>query len=86
MALYFSNSLSSSIWKNINLLFLCLSSSLTLKDLTYPLILDNIESNGLITSSKYPVRYLGLVFCSNNFEATVLSTLTSQVFIDFFAL
>ena len=33
--------------------------SLSLKALKYSLILGNIETNGLITSSEYPVKYWG---------------------------
>ena len=56
-------------------------SSLTSKVLSYPLILDNIKINGLITLSNYPIEYLELVFLLINFEMTILSTLTSQIFI-----
>ena len=85
IVLYFSNSFSSSIQKDINLLFLFLSPSLTSYVLTYPLILGNIKTNGLITLSKYPIKYLQLVFVLINFEITILSTLTSQTFIGFSA-
>ena len=67
-----------------NLLFLLLFLSLTLDVSTYPLILGNIETNGLITLSKYPTNYLELVFVSTNFEITILSTLTSQIYIGLF--
>ena len=63
--------------KNISLL----SHSLTLNVLTYPPILGIIKTNGLIALSKYPIKYLELVFALSNFEATILSTLTSQTFI-----
>ena len=81
MALYFSTSLSSSMLKDINLLFLFLSLSppLSLKVQTYPTILGNIKTNGIITSSKYPIRYFELFFVSIDFEIIVLSTSTSQV-------
>ena len=62
-------------------LFLSLSPSLTLKVLTYPLIIANIKANSLITSSKYPIKYLKLIFVSINFETTILLTLTSQILI-----
>ena len=39
-----------------NLLFL------SLKVLTYPHILDEIKTNGLIASSKYPIKHLELFF------------------------
>ena len=65
------------------LLFLSLSPSLTLNALTYPYILDNVETDGLITLSKYPIKYFELVFVSSNFGRTILSTLTSQIFIAF---
>ena len=55
MVSYFSNSSSSSIHKDINLLYLPLS--LTLKVLTYPLILGNFKTNGLMTLSKYPIKH-----------------------------
>ena len=66
-------------------LLLSLSSSLTLNVLTYPLILSNIKTNGLIYLSKNPIKYLQTVFVSPNFEITILSILTSQIFIVFFA-
>ena len=76
MVLCFSNSLSSSIWKDINLLFLSLNPSLTpsLHVLTYPLILGIRKSNSLIALSEYPIKYLELVFILTNFEITILST------------
>ena len=58
IALYFSNSYSSFIGEDINFLFL----SLPLKNLTYPLILGNIKTNGLINLSKYPTEYLKFLF------------------------
>ena len=85
MALYFSNSFSSSIRKDINLLFLFLSPSLTLNVLTYPLILGIIKTNGPMALSKYPIQYLELDFVLTNFEIAILSTLASQIFIGFFA-
>ena len=57
MVSYFSNSSSSSIHKDTNLLYLPLSLSLTLKVLTYPLILGNFKTNGLMTLSKYPIKH-----------------------------
>ena len=81
IALYFSNSFSSSLQKDINLL----SSSLNLNILTYPLILGIIKTNGLIALSNFiPIKYLELDFLSINFEATILSKLASQIFIGFF--
>ena len=85
MVLYISNSFSSSIRKDVKLLFVSLSLSLTLNVLTYPLILGNIKTNGLITLSKYQMKYLELFFVSANFEMTVLLKSTSQIFIYFFA-
>ena len=79
MVLYFSNSFSLSIWKEINLLLL----SFTLNVLTYPLILGNSKTNGLTTLSKYTIKYLEFVFVSTNFEITILSNLTSQIIIVF---
>ena len=63
--------------KEINLL------SLNLHVLTNPFTLGSIKIND-ITSPKYPIQYLQLVFVSNNFEITALSKLTSQL-IFFFA-
>ena len=55
--------------KNINLffLFLSLSQSLFITFLTYPLILDNIETNGLIISYQYRIKYLKLLLVLINF-------------------
>ena len=72
MILYISNSFSSSIRKDVKLLFVSLSLSLTLNVLTYPLILGNIKTNGLITLFKYQMKYLELFFVSANFEMTIL--------------
>ena len=69
--------------KDINLLFLSLSPSLTLSVLTYSLILGNIKTNRLMILLKYPIKYLDLVFVSTNFEMTILSTLTFQICIGF---
>ena len=69
--------------KDINLLFATLSPSFTVTVLTYSLILGIIATNGAIALSKYPIKYLELVFALTNFEITVLSTLTSQIFKDF---
>ena len=63
IALYFSNSFSSSIQKDINLLF----PSLILNVLTYPLILGIIKTNGLIVLSKYQIKYLEFCFGFNKF-------------------
>ena len=49
------------MWKYINLLFLCLSASLTLNALIYPLNLGNIKTNGLMPLPKYPIKYIELV-------------------------
>ena len=76
--IYFCNSLSSSIQKNINL-----SPCLTLNTLICPLILRNIKTNGTATLSKYPFEYLELVFVSSYFEIAILSTLTYQIFVVF---
>ena len=44
-------------YKNLDkLLFLSSSPSLTLKVLTFSLMLVNVKSNGNITSSKYPIK------------------------------
>ena len=50
--------------KDINVSF----DSLNLNVLTYPLILDIIKTNGLIVLSKYPLKYLELVFVLTNSE------------------
>ena len=52
--------------------------------LKYLLILGNIKTNGVITSSKYRIKYLELFNVSINFYITILSTSTSQIFIGFF--
>ena len=65
-------------------MFLSLSPSLTLNVLTYPLISGIIKTDSLIVLSKYQIKYLELVFVSINFEITILSTLTSTIFIGFF--
>ena len=76
IALYPSNSFSSSKRKDINLLFL----SLSLNVLTYPLIFGTIKTNDIITLSNFiPVKYLELVFVLTNFEIIIVSTLTSQM-------
>ena len=54
MVLDFSYSFSTFFRKDILLLFF------SLKVLTHPLILGAIKTNGLITSSKYPLKYLEL--------------------------
>ena len=88
----FLNLESSSKWHSIFLIashhiygktLLSLFSSLTLNVLTYPLILGIIKANGLITLSKYHVKYLQLVFALINFEITILSKLNSLFFIAF---
>ena len=48
-------------------------------------MLGNIKTGGLITLSKYPIKYLELVFISTNVEINILSTLTFQTSIVFFA-
>ena len=53
IALHFSNSFSSSILKGINLLIL----SSTLNILSYSLILGIIETNGLKSFFRYPIKY-----------------------------
>ena len=67
--------------KEINLLLL----SSTLNILTSPLILGIIKTNGLIDLSTHPIKYLELVFVLTNIEIIILSTLTSQISIGFFA-
>ena len=73
------------MWEDINLLFLSLFPSLTLNVLTYSLIFSIIKTNGLIALSKYPIKYLKLVFVSINFEVTMLLTLTPQICIGYFS-
>ena len=46
-------------------------------------MLGNIKADGLKTLSKYPIKYLELVFVSINFEITILSTSSSKIFIVF---
>ena len=78
LILYFCNSLSLSMQKDINLLFLPLPPSLS----KYSLILGNVKTIGLITSStsKDPVTCLKIFFVSTNFEMTILIMSTSQSF------
>ena len=52
------------------------------KYLNNPVILGNLKSNGLTSISKYPTKYLELVFVSTNFEITIAST--SQIFVELF--
>ena len=54
-------SLSSSTRKDINLLFLFLYLPLTLNVSTNPFISGNIKTSDLVTSSKYPIKYLRIV-------------------------
>ena len=75
---FFPNSLLWSLRKYINLLFLFFISTFTLHDFKY-------QTNDLITSSNYPVQYFKLFFTSISFEVTILSLLTSQIFIGFLA-
>ena len=63
--LIFSNSFSSSIRKDINLL----PPFLTLNVLMYPIILGIIKT---IALSKYPIKCLELVFILTNSEITTL--------------
>ena len=83
MVLYVSNSFSSSIEKSINLLILSLSLSLT-----YPLILSNIKTNGFVTLSKYPSKYLEFgrvrVFISTNFEMNNITNINTPNSYKFF--
>ena len=69
-----------------NLLFSSLSPSFTLNVLTYPLILGIIKTNGVITLYKHPIKYLGLVFVSTNFEITIVSKLSNKPFFCYFCL
>ena len=55
---------------NLTSLFLPLFLSLFLEVVIYLLILDKIKINDLITSSKYPNKYLELFYVSSNFEHT----------------
>ena len=57
ITLYFSSNSSSSIWKDINLLVL----SSTFNVLTCPLIIGIIKTNGLMSLSKYLIKYLELI-------------------------
>ena len=60
MVWYFCNMLSSSILKDIKLSLLFLSPPSFLNVLIYQLILGNIKTNGLITSSESSIKYLEL--------------------------
>ena len=79
MVLNFSNMLSSLYRKT----FLSLSQSLNLKVSSYPLILGNIKTNGLMILSKYSIRYLELSLVSTNIEMTALIS-TYQIIVVFF--
>ena len=48
----------------------------------YPFILGNSKTNGLITSSKYPIKYLELFIISINFEKTILQALRTLFHIE----
>ena len=48
------------------------------------MISGNIKTSGLITLSKSPTKYFKLVFVLTNFEMSILSTWTSQIFIGYF--
>ena len=76
MVFYFSNSLSWSIGKRINLLFL-FSYPRIFKCLDLSTHFRQSQNDGLITSYKYPVKYLDLFFGSTNLDITKLPTLTS---------
>ena len=52
---------------------------------TCPLILVIIKTNGLVSLSKYPIKYLELAFVLTNFEITILTTLTTQFYIHLLA-
>ena len=65
MVLYYPNRFLSSIRKGVKLLFY------SQKFLTCPPIVGNIKTNCLVTSSKYPIKYLELFFVSINFEITI---------------
>ena len=60
-----------------------LSPPLYLSFLKYSLILGAIKTNGLITSSKYPITSLELIYVLTNFEMTILSTLTLKFLLAF---
>ena len=78
--LCFSNSLSSSVIKEITLFYL--SSALNV--ITYPLFLGIIKTNGLISLYKSPIKYIELAFVLTSFQITIIPTLTFQTFIGFF--
>ena len=61
-----------------------LSPSLTGNFLTYPIILGNIETSGITTLYKHPIKCLELVFVSTNLEITMLYASISQTFIVFY--
>ena len=84
--LYVSIIYSSSIPKDINLLFLSLSSFFKFKCLNIStLILSISKINGLIALHKYQIQYLELIFVLTNFEINILSTLTHKIFIGIFS-
>ena len=61
------------------------SLSLTLKVLACLIILGNTKTNGFITLSKYPIKYLESFFVSTNFEMNILLPSASKTFLDFLA-
>ena len=66
--LYSFLTLSHLLYGNKNILMF---TSLTLNILIYPIILGIIKTNGLMVLSKYPIKYLQLVFVLTNFEVTI---------------
>ena len=49
----------------------------------YRQIFGIIKTNGLISLSKYPIKYLELVLVLTDFEITILRTLSFRMFIGF---
>ena len=80
ITLYFSNNFSSFIRKDVNLKLLPLFPSLTLNILT--LVLSKLMVLELF-QILFQSNLLELAFVLTNFEITVLSTLTSQIFTGF---
>ena len=66
--------------------FLHTASWIELNVLIYQQIFGIMKTNGLIALSKYPIKYLELVPVLISIELTILSILTSQIFIFLYVL
>ena len=66
--------------------FLHTASWIELNVLTYQQIFGIMKTNGLITLFKYPIKYLELVPVLINIKLSILSILTSQIFVFLYVL